>query len=78
SQTVPTLDLPVYFFEGIYDYTCNYTLAKEYFEQLNAPVKGFYTFAQSAHSPIFEEPDKAQQILRQDVLKGTNRLTDTK
>ncbi len=23
------LDLPVYFFEGIYDYTCAYPLAKE-------------------------------------------------
>ncbi|MEZ4679030.1 MAG: alpha/beta hydrolase [Caldilineaceae bacterium] len=78
SQTLPTLDLPVYFFEGTYDYTCNYTLAKEYFERLDAPVKGFYTFAQSAHSPIFEEPDKAQNILRKDVLTGTNRLADTK
>jgi len=78
SQTLPTLDLPVYFFEGTYDYTCNYTLAKEYFERLDAPVKGFYTFTQSAHSPIFEEPDKAQEILRKDVLTGTNRLADTK
>ncbi|MCB0189439.1 MAG: alpha/beta hydrolase [Caldilineaceae bacterium] len=78
SQTLPTLDLPVYFFEGTYDYTCNYSVAKEYFERLDAPVKGFYTFAQSAHSPIFEEPDKAQNILRKDVLTGTNRLADTK
>ncbi|MCB0125290.1 MAG: hypothetical protein KDE58_23715, partial [Caldilineaceae bacterium] len=61
-----------------YDYTCNYSVAKEYFERLDAPVKGFYTFAQSAHSPIFEEPDKAQNILRKDVLTGTNRLADTK
>jgi pimeloyl-ACP methyl ester carboxylesterase len=78
SQQVPALDLPVYFFEGVYDYTCSYTLAKEYFAQLNAPVKGFYTFGQSAHSPIFEEPEKTLKILQEDVLAGANHLADTK
>ncbi len=76
SRTVPALDIPVYFLEGIYDYTCSYPEAKAYFEKLDAPVKGFYTFDHSAHSPLFEEPDKTLQILREDVLNGTNRLTD--
>jgi pimeloyl-ACP methyl ester carboxylesterase len=76
AQQVPKLDLPVYFFEGIYDYTCSYTEAKAYFEKLNAPVKGFYTFKQSAHSPLFEEPEKMQKILLEDVLAGTNNLAD--
>ncbi len=70
------LAIPVYFFEGIYDYTVSYTLAKSYYQSLKAPVKGFYTFAQSAHSPMFEEPERMQQILREDVLPGTNRLAD--
>ncbi len=70
------LAIPVYFFEGIYDYTVSYTLAKSYFQSLKAPVKGFYTFAQSAHSPMFEEPEKMLQIFREDVLAGANRLTD--
>jgi pimeloyl-ACP methyl ester carboxylesterase len=76
AQTLPALDLPVYFFEGIYDYTCSYPIAKSYFERLEAPVKGFYTFEQSAHSPMFEEPAKVQKILLEDVLKGTNSLAD--
>jgi pimeloyl-ACP methyl ester carboxylesterase len=76
GQTTPKLDIPVYFLEGIYDYTCSYTLAKAYFEELDAPVKGFYTFDRSAHSPLFEEPDKTLQILRENVLKGTNDLAD--
>lgn len=50
--------------------------AEAYFEKLKAPIKGFYAFAQSAHSPIFEEPARAQKILREDVLAGTNRLAD--
>ena len=78
SKVVPKLDVPVYFFEGIYDYTCSYSLAKDYFEVLQAPVKGFYTFDQSAHSPIFEEPEKMQKILQEDVLAGTNNLADLK
>jgi pimeloyl-ACP methyl ester carboxylesterase len=78
SQQVTAFDLPVYFFEGIYDYTCNYAVAKNYFKAVTAPVKGFYTFEQSAHSPIFEEPEKARRILLEDVLEGTNRLADLK
>jgi len=78
SRQVAELDIPVYFLEGIYDYTCSYTEAKSYFEKLNAPVKGFYTFEQSAHSPIFEEPEKVQMILLEDVLAGANNLADTK
>jgi pimeloyl-ACP methyl ester carboxylesterase len=76
SIQVPELKIPVYFFEGIYDYTCSYTEAKAYSEKLKAPIKGFYTFEKSAHSPIFEEPEKMQQILREDVLVGMNNLSD--
>ena len=43
---------------------------------LQAPVKGFYTFERSAHSPMFEEPEKTLTILREDVLAGANRLAD--
>ena len=75
---VPELKIPVYFFEGIYDYTVSYTLAKDYFEKLKAPMKGFYTFEQSAHSPLFEEPAKMQHILKEDVLAGLNNLADIK
>jgi pimeloyl-ACP methyl ester carboxylesterase len=75
---LPEVALPVYFFEGVYDGTCAYPVARDYFETLRAPLKGFYTFGNSAHCPIFEEPRKALQILREDVLQGTNRLADTK
>jgi pimeloyl-ACP methyl ester carboxylesterase len=78
TKQVPELKIPVYFFSGRYDYTVNYTLAKDYFEKLKAPVKGFYTFEQSAHSPIFEEPDKVRKIVLADVLVGANNLADAK
>jgi pimeloyl-ACP methyl ester carboxylesterase len=76
SKELTEFDLPVYFFSGIYDYTVNYTLAKDYFEKIQAPTKGFYTFEQSAHSPMFEEPEKTLKIMQEDVLVGANRLAD--
>jgi pimeloyl-ACP methyl ester carboxylesterase len=76
AEQVPELRVPVYFLEGIYDYTCSYTEAKSYFEKLRAPLKGFYTFELSAHSPMFEEPEKMRKILKQDVLAGVNILAD--
>ncbi len=76
SETLPEVMVPVYLIEGIYDYTCSYNVAREYFDVLKAPLKGFYTFEHSAHSPMFEEPEKLQQIMRKDVLKGTNYLAD--
>jgi pimeloyl-ACP methyl ester carboxylesterase len=78
TEQVPELDLPVYFFHGIHDYTVSFTEAKAYFEQLKAPVKGLYIFEQSAHSPMFEEPDKTLGILQTDVLVGANSLADVK
>jgi pimeloyl-ACP methyl ester carboxylesterase len=77
-KTVIKLDLPIYFFSGKYDYTVNGDLAKAYIAELQAPVKGFYTFKNSAHSPFFEEPDRVRQILQEDVRVGATTLADGK
>lgn len=61
---------------GTHDYTVSYPLAKAYFDRLEAPVKGFYTFERSAHSPLFEEPRRMREILIADVLTGSARLAD--
>jgi len=78
ASQVPELDIPAYFFHGIYDYTVSYNLAKDYFNKIKAPVKGFYTFNQSAHSPMFEEPDRVKEILLTDILTGSNSLAEKK
>lgn len=76
SRKVTRLEIPVYFLHGVHDYTVSYPLAKAYFDRLEAPVKGFYTFKQSAHTPFFEEPKKTREILRSDVLTGSRGLAD--
>lgn len=68
-EEVSSLQVPIYFFAGKYDYTCNYPLQKKYYEQIKAPSKDFFTFENSAHSPLFEEPEKARDILQMIVNK---------
>lgn len=76
TQTVTRIEIPVYFLHGVHDYTVSYPLARTYYQQLNAPLKGFYTFTGSAHSPLFEEPQRMREIMQTDVLAGAKGLAD--
>ena len=76
TTQVTEFEIPVYIMAGRYDYTVNYDLQKDYFMKINAPEKGFYTFDNSAHSPLFEEPEKFIEIMANDVLNGKVNLAD--
>ncbi len=76
TDIVPELKIPAYFISGAYDLTVNRDLSEEYFKQLQAPVKAFYTFEDSAHSPMFEEPDHFLEVMTRDVLAGVTSLAD--
>ena len=56
------MQIPVYFLAGRYDYTCCYDLQYQYYEHISAPEKAFYVFEDSAHSPVFEEPEYAAEV----------------
>ena len=73
---IPKLDIPIYFLSGKYDLTVNVDLSKAYLKKLQAPIKGFYTFENSAHSPLFEEPKRIKDIFVNDILKGKITLAD--
>lgn len=75
---VPELQVQVYIFQGKHDYQVSYVVAKEFAMALKAPIKGFYTFENSAHSPCFEEAEKMCNILRVDVLQNQVSLADQK
>lgn len=62
-RAFPEIDVPVYFICGKYDLTVNVDLTKDYFNRLRAPLKRFYVFENSAHGPLFEEPERFRQIL---------------
>lgn len=64
-KSIPAQHIPVYIMQGTSDYETSYIVAKEYFDSLAAPVKKFYTFENSAHSPNFEEPEKFEMIIKE-------------
>lgn len=64
---VPRLEVPVWFLLGREDYVTPSEIAARYFEKLEAPSKTLLWFEHSGHSPPFEEPDRFNAILGQQV-----------
>jgi proline iminopeptidase len=57
ARSVPSIDVPVFFYLGRHDRHVEATLAATYFEALGAPLKRLIWFENSAHNAPFEEPD---------------------
>jgi pimeloyl-ACP methyl ester carboxylesterase len=57
-QTHTTIAIPVYFFQGRYDYNTPSELVEKYYEVITAPEKKLVWFENSAHFPHWEEPEK--------------------
>lgn len=64
-EKIESLDIPIYFFAGKYDYTCNEKLQREYYEFIKAPKKKYYIYENSSHSPIFEDDDMTDKVLKE-------------
>ncbi len=69
-EAAPRIEVPVYFFQGAHDYQTPAALVKDYFGMLKAPRKDLFLFENSAHSPIFEEPERFIELVREKVLEG--------
>ena len=74
-ESSTTFQVPIYIAHGKYDYQVSHTLAREWFDKIEAPRKAFFTFENSAHAPIAEEPEKFVQIMREIALKNTQNFT---
>ena len=57
-ESVPSVDVPVFFLLGRYDRRVDARLAARYLERLRAPSKKVIWFERSAHNVPFEEPDR--------------------
>lgn len=64
---IDSMQVPVYIFQGKYDYQTSYSVAKDFFDQLKAPEKEFFTFENAAHSPVLEDVDKFNSIVKEKV-----------
>ena len=62
---IPELQIPAYFISGEEDFNCPWPLVEDYCNQLSAPQTGFYLIPDSAHCPLWENPEVTCDILRQ-------------
>ena len=69
-REIDSMQVPVYIFQGILDYQTPYSLAKDFYDQLKAPQKAFYTFENSAHSPLMEESERFNKIVRDKAVES--------
>jgi pimeloyl-ACP methyl ester carboxylesterase len=60
--------VPVFFLLGRYDMNTPAALAEQYFQTIDSPQKHLIWFENSAHNPPFEEPDKFNRVLINEVL----------
>ena len=67
----PSIDVPIFMMVGRHDRIISPELGAEYFESLDAPAKELIWFENSAHSPLYEEPEKFNnEVLRISKLVG--------
>ncbi len=64
NNDIDSMQVSVYIFQGKFDYQTPYSVAKDFYDQLKAPKKDFFPFENSAHSPLMEEPDKFNDLLK--------------
>ena len=55
--------IPVFYLIGSSDYNTPFELSYEYYKSIEAPMKDYIWFKESAHSPLAEEPDKFGKTL---------------
>lgn len=68
SDHYRSFDVPIVFLLGRYDWHIPAVLAEQYFEKIEAPCKRPVWFEQSAHNPPFEEPEKFNTVMIEEVL----------
>jgi len=64
-RDIDSMKIPVYIFQGKYDYQTPTILAKRFYDQLKAPEKEYFIFENSAHSPLMEETSRFDSIVRE-------------
>jgi hypothetical protein len=63
-----SFDVPIFFLLGRYDWQVSAVNAEAYFENIAVPPKRLIWFEQSTYHPPFEEPEKFNKVLIQEVL----------
>ena len=63
-----TFEMPYYIFQGRLDRNTPSSLVQEFYDVIQAPDKDLVWFANSAHGPMGEEPEKFKRLMREKFL----------
>jgi len=63
-ESATRFKVPIYIFQGKYDMTTVTSVAKKYFDTIQAPKKQYYNFEKSAHWPHITEFEKYKSIIK--------------
>lgn len=67
-RDVPELNVPVFIIQGELDHYTETSLARDYFDTLQAPLKRWYLFEDAGHGAHWEFPEKYREIIVSDIL----------
>jgi pimeloyl-ACP methyl ester carboxylesterase len=68
KSIVKETSVPVFFLQGRHDYNTPSLLVEDFFNQLDAENKELIWFENSAHHPMYEEPEKYERIIVEKIL----------
>ncbi len=68
-RDIPQWEIPVFIIQGAQDHFTETSLAKTYYDALQAPFKEWFLFENSTHMPDLEEPGKYREVLDEIIAK---------
>ena len=69
-RDIPKWEIPVYIMHGDNDHYTETSLAKAYYDSLEAPMKKWFLFENATHPLQFEYPQKYRSIYIDEILKN--------
>lgn len=64
EDEITRFDVPVFIIMGRHDLVTPVSLARRYFQRIEAPMKAYVEFPESAHFPMYEEPQRFAAAMR--------------
>ena len=72
TKEIPSIKVPIYFFEGKYDMTTPKVVVEKFYDHLDAEKgKKLFIFENSGHMPMLEEKERYEELLINVVLKDS-------
>lgn len=68
NKTHTKFDAPIFIFDGRLDKNTPSELVEEWFNKIEAPVKELHWFEESGHNPLFDEPLKFKNLIKEKLL----------